>query len=415
MLPLQDEDRKQAQLDRMRRLATALLAGAAVVFVVTRALESAYPWLGFIRATAEAAMVGAIADWFAVTALFRHPLGIPIPHTAIVPSRKDRIGGSLGRFVERNFLSREVLSARVRSMQVAQRLAGWIQQPENAHQIAHHATAAVAVMIQAIDDREMERLIESQVVDRIEATEATPLLAGALTIFLAGGRRQELLDGTLGLLDRLLEENHDRLRERVEREIPWWVPAPIDDKIYQKIVGATENALREVRADPEHPFRQRFDELVSTFVEKLKTSPELIAKGESLKEDLLRSDTVHGLVERLWADLKRALLPSEVGAGSELTAPIERAIIRFGETLAQDSALVERVNGWVESAVLYAAEEYRDEVALLISHTVAQWDPADTSRKIELQVGRDLQFIRINGTLVGGLVGLFLYTISLLF
>jgi uncharacterized membrane-anchored protein YjiN (DUF445 family) len=376
-------------------------------------LESRYPWIGFVRATAEAAMVGAIADWFAVTALFRHPLGIPIPHTAIVPNRKDRIGGSLGRFVERNFLSREVLSSRVRSMQVAKRLAEWIQRPESAHRLAKHATSAVSVMIGAIDDREMERLIEGQIVERIEETEATPLLADGLTLFLAGGRRQELLDGTLGLLDRLLEENRDRLRERIEREIPWWVPAPIDDKIYQKIVGATENALHEVRADPEHPFRERFDELVNAFVEKLKTSPELIAKGETLKAELLRGAAVHGLVEKLWVELKGALIPTESGESSELTAPIERAIIRFGETLEEDETLMDRVNGWVESGVVYAAEEYRHEVSNLIANTVAQWDPDDTSRKIELQVGRDLQFIRINGTLVGGLVGLILYSISL--
>jgi uncharacterized membrane-anchored protein YjiN (DUF445 family) len=414
MLPLQDEELKQARLDRMRRIATALLVAAAVVFAITRVLESRYPWLGFVRATAEAAMVGAIADWFAVTALFRHPLGIPIPPPAIVPSRKDRIGGCLGRFVERNFLSPEILTARVRSMHVAQRLSEWLQKPESAQRLAHHATAALSVMIQSIDDREMERLIEAQIVDRVRETEATPLLADGLTLFLAGGRRQELLDGTLGLLDRLLEENRGHLRERIEREIPWWVPAPVDDKIYQKIVGATENALHEVRADPEHPFRHRFDELVSGFVEKLKSSPELIAKGETLKTELLQGEAVHGLVARLWTELKGALLPDDRGEASELTAPIERAIVRFGETLGEDEALMERVNGWVESGVVYAAEEYRHEVALLIANTVSQWDPTDTSRKIELQVGRDLQFIRINGTLVGGLVGLLLYSISLI-
>jgi uncharacterized membrane-anchored protein YjiN (DUF445 family) len=415
MLASEDEEAKQARLDHMRRVATGLLGAAAVVFLVARILESSYPWLGFIRATAEAAMVGAIADWFAVTALFRHPLGIPIPHTAIVPRRKDRIGGSLGRFVERNFLSREVLSARVRSMDVARRLAEWIQRPESAQRLAKHATSAVAVMIQSIDDREMERLIEKQLMSRIDEVEATPLLANALTLFLAGGRRQELLDGTLVLLDRLLEENRDQLRERIEREIPWWVPGPIDDKIYQKIVGATENALQDVRADPEHPFRRRFDDLVGASVEKLKTSPELIAKGETLKAELLQSETVHGLVEKLWSELKGALLPVEGETRSDLTAPIERAIIRFGETLGEDAALMERVNGWAESGVVYAAEEYRHEVSLLIANTVAQWDPTDTSRKIELQVGRDLQFIRINGTLVGGLVGLILYSFSLLF
>ena len=357
-------------------------------------------------------MVGAIADWFAVTALFRYPLGIRIPHTAIVPTRKDRIGGSLGRFVERNFLSRDVLASMVASMQVAERVAEWLQRPESAHRLAAHATGALGVMIQSIPDDEVETLIERQLASRMEDTEATPLLADALSMVMSGQRRQELLDGTLGLLERLLEDNKDHLRERIEREIPWWIPSPIDDKIYRKIVNGTENALHEVRLDHEHPIRQRFDELVDISVEKLKTSPELIARGESLKHELLSSSAIDSFSRRLWRDLKATLLPPEAGGRSDLAPPIERAIIRLGETVRTDEALLEKVNEWAERAVLSVAEEYRHEVAHLIATTVEQWDPDDTSRKIELQVGRDLQFIRINGTLVGGLVGLILHTLS---
>ncbi|HEX6927425.1 MAG TPA: DUF445 domain-containing protein [Longimicrobiaceae bacterium] len=411
-MQLPEETQKQIQLNRMRRIATGLLCAAALVFLVSRFFEDRFLWVGFIRATAEAAMVGAIADWFAVTALFRYPLGIRIPHTAIVPTRKDRIGGSLGRFVERNFLSTEVLEARVRSMRVGEKLSEWLQQPENAHRVASHATSALGVMIQALPDSEVEALIEKQVGNRLSATEATPLVADALAMLLSGPRRQELLDGTLALLERLLEDNKDHLRERIEREIPWWVPAPIDEKIYRKVLNGTENAIHEVRLDHEHPIRQRFSELVDVTVEKLKTSPELIARGESLKDELLRSAAMDSFSRRLWGDLKKALLPPEPGRDSDLTPPIERAIIRFGETLQEDAELMSKVNGWAERAVISAAEEYRHEVGHLIANTVAQWDPDDTSRKIELQVGRDLQFIRINGTLVGGLVGLILHTIS---
>lgn len=411
-MQLPEETQKQIQLNRMRRIATGLLCAAALVFLVSRFFEDRFLWVGFIRATAEAAMVGAIADWFAVTALFRYPLGIRIPHTAIVPTRKDRIGGSLGRFVERNFLSTEVLEARVRSMRVGEKLSEWLQQPENAHRVASHATSALGVMIQALPDSEVEALIEKQVGNRLSATEATPLVADALAMLLSGPRRQELLDGTLALLERLLEDNKDHLRERIEREIPWWVPAPIDEKIYRKVLNGTENAIHEVRLDHEHPIRQRFSELVDVTVEKLKTSPELIARGESLKDELLRSAAMDSFSRRLWGDLKKALLPPEPGRDSDLTPSIERAIIRFGETLQEDAELMSKVNGWAERAVISAAEEYRHEVGHLIANTVAQWDPDDTSRKIELQVGRDLQFIRINGTLVGGLVGLILHTIS---
>lgn len=398
----------------MRRNATGLLALAALVFLVARMFEERYGWVGFVRATAEAAMVGGIADWFAVTALFRYPLGIRIPHTAIVPTRKDKIGGSLGRFVERNFLSPEVLAARLRSMRVAERAAEWLQRPESAERLARHATDAIGVMVRSLNDRDVEKLIERQLVAKIRDIEATPVAADVLSLFLAGDRRQELLDGTLGLIDRLLDENKDQLRERIEQETPWWVPAPIDEKIYQKVFTATTGALREVRADHDHPFRHRFDELVTTSVDRLKSSPEVIAKGESLKEEFLSGASIEAFSRTLWHELKEALLSAR-GERSDLTPPIERAIMRFGTSLRGDDALMERVNRWIESAVVHAAEEYRHEVAHLIETTVAKWDPEDTSRKIELQVGRDLQFIRINGTLVGGLVGLILHTFNVLF
>ena len=414
LLQAEEETAKQARLDEMRRNASGLLVLAAAVFVVARILERQHAWAGFLRATAEAAMVGGIADWFAVTALFRYPLGIKIPHTAIVPTRKDRIGGSLGRFVERNFLSRDVLAAKIRSIEVAERLAEWLQKPESASRLAGHATGAITLMVRSLNDREVERLIERQLVSRIREVEATPLAADVLSLFMAGTRRQELLDGTLALLDRLLEENRSDLRDRIGREIPWWVPAPVDEKIYQKIFSATENALHEVRSDPDHPFRHRFDELVSTSVERLKTSPEVIARGEAFKEEFLGSSAVQLFSAHLWQDLKESIVPIP-GESSELTLPIERAIMRFGESLRADENLLARVNGWVEGAVIRAAEEYRHEVSLLIENTVANWDPEDTSRKIELQVGRDLQFIRINGTLVGGLVGLIIHTVMVFF
>jgi len=411
-MELPDEGAKQRQLDRMKRIATGLLLAAAVVFVIARILEHTHPWVGFVRATAEAAMVGAIADWFAVTALFRYPLGIRIPHTAIVPNRKDRIGASLGRFVENNFLSPEVLGDRLRSMQVAERVSEWLQKPESAERLAAHATSALGMLVQALPDAEMESLIERNLGARINETEATPLLADALALVLSENRRRELLDGTLGLLERLLDDNRDELRDRIEREIPWWIPSPIDEKIYQKILTGTESAIHEVRTDGEHPIRHRFDELVDASVEKLKSSPDLIARGEALKREFLGSTAIESFSNRLWKDLKSSLVPTEAGGTADLREPIEQAVAGVGRTLRADDVLLAEVNEWAERAVLSMAEEYRHEVAQLISTTVAQWDPNDTSRKIELQVGKDLQFIRINGTLVGGLVGLIIHTVS---
>lgn len=414
MLEVHDEGEKQARLNEMRRIATSILVGAAAIFLAAHLLEDRYPWVGFIRATAEAAMVGGIADWFAVTALFRYPLGIRIPHTAIVPNRKERIGRSLGRFVEGNFLSPEILSTKIRSIGVAERIAEYLQERENASKLVRHASGALGVMIRSVDDEEVESIIERQLIGRIREVEVTPLAADVISTLLAGDRRKELLEGTLTIVDRLLAENRDDLRERINSEIPWWVPAPIDEKIFQKIYSATERSIQEVHADPDHPFRDRFNELVDGFVERLKTSPEVIARGEAVKEEFLDGTALRALRERLWVDLKEAVLSPPKDEG-EHGNPVEKAIVGFGRSLGEDRELLDTVNGWVERAVIRTAQEYRHEAAHLIESTVARWDPDDTSRKIELQVGRDLQFIRINGTIVGGLVGLILHTLGVLF
>jgi uncharacterized membrane-anchored protein YjiN (DUF445 family) len=414
MLEVQDQEEKQARLNQMRRIATGMLVVTAVIFVVAHYFEARFPWVGFVRATAEAAMVGGIADWFAVTALFRYPMGIPIPHTAIVPTRKERIGRSLGRFVERNFLSPEILSAKLHSIGVAQRIAEYLQNRENASRLVRHASEALGIMVRSVDDHEVEGIIEKQLIGRIREVEATPLAADLLSMLLAGDRRKELLEGTLTLVDRLLTENRGDLRDRISREIPWWVPAPIDEKIFQKIYSATERSIHEVRMDPDHPFRGRFNELVDNFVDRLKTSPEIIARGEALKEEFLDSSALRSIRERVWVDLKEAVLsPPKHGEGHE--NPVEKAILGFGRSLGEDEELMATVNTWVERAVIRAAGEYRHEAALLIESTVARWDPNETSHKIELQVGRDLQFIRINGTIVGGLVGLILHTLGVVF
>ena len=261
-MQMKDEELKQAQLDRMRHIATALLALATVIFVVARIYEEAAPWVGFVRATAEAAMVGAIADWFAVTALFRYPLGLRIPHTAIVPNRKDQIGRSLGRFVENNFLSHEVLTAKLRSMDVAARLAEWLQDPEHSHRLGGHLAKGLAGAVQVLRDEDVERLIERGLSARIRETEVAPLMGNVLGMVAASELRRELLDGALGLVANLVEENRGDLRERIDREIPWWVPKPIDEKIYRRIVESVERLLDEMRADPDHPLRRRFDEVV---------------------------------------------------------------------------------------------------------------------------------------------------------
>jgi uncharacterized membrane-anchored protein YjiN (DUF445 family) len=403
---------RQARLTRMKRIATGLFVFVTVVFVATRLLESRYPWLGSVRAMSEAAMVGALADWFAVTALFRHPMGIPIPHTAIVPNRKDRIGASLGGFVQNNFLSPDLIRAKLKQLGLSRRIGEWLREPANARKISMHASKALAGTVQVLRDDDVQDLLDRSVIARIRATRVAPVVGNALSLITASNRHQELLDEALKLLDRVVDQNDEIIRDRIRKESPWWLPESVDDKIHDKIVTAIENLLHAVTTDPNHPLRARFDAAVDRFVERLKTSPEVIAKGEELKAELLAHPSVRQFSAAVWTDAKEAIVKYSEGPLDGEVRPVDRGIVSLGETMLEDPELLAKVDGWLLDATLYVVEQYRTEVGQFIADTVRGWDPEDTSRKIELAVGRDLQFIRINGTIMGALVGLLLYLVG---
>jgi uncharacterized membrane-anchored protein YjiN (DUF445 family) len=409
---LQDEATRQAQLDRMKRRATALLVLATVIFVVASIFEKHYGWIGFIRATAEAAMVGGLADWFAVTALFRHPLGIPIPHTAIVPARKDRVGRTLGAFVQKNFLTREVIANRLRSIDVSTRLAQWLASPDNVRQIARHAASSLASAADLVPDSEVEAFIDRSVAERVRATKAAPLLSRLLSVITADNRHQDLLNEAIRLAANAVEDSRALIRLRVEEETPWWVPSAIDDKIYRKIVSAIERTLIEVRNDPSHPLRERFDGAIHDFIEKLNNSATVASRIEALKEELLLSETARRFSSGLWGKAKTALVKYAESPDGLAPGTIERAINSFGDAVLQDPELMQKMDDFVLDVAMFLVDRYQSEVADLIAHTVASWDPDVTSRRVELAIGRDLQFIRINGTIVGGLVGMLIYFVS---
>ncbi|GJG85153.1 hypothetical protein tb265_03340 [Gemmatimonadetes bacterium T265] len=414
--PVPDEELKLQGLRAMQRRATGLLVAAAVLFVAARAFEVAHPWVGYLRAFAEAAMVGGLADWFAVTALFRHPLGIPIPHTAIVPSRKDRIGRSLGRFVQQNFLSREVVGAKLAAARPGERAARWLADPAHARLVARQVATGLSGAADVLRDDDVNTFVERSLVTRLRKVQAGPLVGRALGLLTADGRHQELLDEALRIAARGVADNQDVIRARIAAEAPWWVPGAVEDKLHQKIVDGLERTLQQVSADPHHPLRARFDDAVRRFAERLRTSPETIARAEAVKEELLTHPAVREYAGGLWGDVKRALArqAESLGHADEGAAPnaVERGLTSLAGTVLADPALAAKLDGWIVDAVLAVIEEYRDEVSQLIESTVAGWDPAATSHRIEVQIGRDLQFIRINGTLVGGLVGLGLYALG---
>ena len=418
-LPPPDEALRRQRLARMKRLASGLLVLSTIVFLAARALVPRYAWMGSLRAAAEAAMIGGLADWFAVTALFRHPLGIPIPHTAIIPAKKDQVGRTLGGFVQKNFLARDVIAARLRNLRIAERLALWLREPENARTIARQVANAIARALPLLEDEEVQALIDRSVASRVRGTAVAPLLGRLLSLITSGNRHQELLDQAIRLAARGVAENHDLIRERIAEESPWWVPTAVDEKIHEKIVGSIERTLEDIRDDDEHPLRVRFDEALHQFIDKLQHDPTVIARAEQIKNDTLDAEAVRRFSASLWADTKDALLryaekttaaaADESGAGS---GALERALTGLGEAMLADPRLLERADAAIVDGALAVVERHQDEVGALIASTVKAWDPEVTSQRIELAIGRDLQFIRINGTIVGGLVGLLLYIAS---
>jgi len=415
LAPTADDEIKRVRLMRMKRVASLMLVGVAVLFVVTKFYEARFPWLGYIRAFSEAAMIGGIADWFAVTALFRHPLGIPIPHTAIVPARKDRIGTALGNFVQRNFLTREVVVSKLQAMKLGERAATWLAEPEHSRTLAQQVARGLVGATAVLKDEDVQAVVDRSIVSRMRTMQVAPLIARVFELMTAGGRHQTLLDDALRLAARFLEENEEMIRARVKAESPWWVPGAVENRLGDKIVGGVEKTLVAVAADPEHPLRVRYDEAVDRFVISLRSNPEVIAKAEQLKLELLSHPSVGEFSSSVWTDVKERLTGyAEKLATDAESEPdqIERWLTGLGQKVLEDPELAAKVNGWVVEIVTYAVEQAREEVAKLIAGTVAAWDANATSRKIELQIGRDLQFIRINGTIVGGLVGVLLYVVS---
>jgi uncharacterized membrane-anchored protein YjiN (DUF445 family) len=407
-----DDEVRRVRLVQMKRLATAMLVVVAVVFVVARYYEAQFPSLGYLRAFAEAAMVGGIADWFAVTALFRHPLGIPIPHTAIVPSRKDRIGTALGNFVQRNFLTREVVTTKLAAMKLGERAAQWLARPENSRRIARAAAHGISGAVNVMRDEDVQELVDRGIVSRLRRMQAAPLAAKTFELLTADGRHQALLDDALRLAARFLDENEVAIRERIKQESPWWVPGAVENRLGDKIVSGVEATLVAVAADPAHPLRRRYDEAVEKFVANLRENPETIARAEQIKLDVLDHPGVAEFSREVWGDVKVRIANYAEKLASDAEAEpdqLEKWLSGLGHKVLEDAALAEKVNGWVVELVTYSVEQAREEVAKLIATTVGAWDANATSRKIELQIGRDLQFIRINGTIVGGLVGLLLY------
>lgn len=399
----------------MKRNASALLLGAVVLFITMRLTTDGSGWTGYVEAAAEAAVVGGVADWFAVTALFRHPLRLPIPHTAIIPNRKDQLGRSLGTFVQDNFLNGDLVAQRLVEFRVAERVGDWMSQPLNARKVGQQSAAVIGGITEVLNDDDIAAGMEAVLIRRLEAVPLAPLLSRAFDVAIDGNHHQAAFDAALRGIDRIVAENDQVLRKRLYDESPWWVPESMDDRVFDKIASGISRVVADVLADPHHELRALADNRMRQFTERLSESPDMAARGEDLKAQLLAHPEVRAWLNSLWDHVKVGLIEAADDPDSELRRRLEAAIVSGGQVLAADPELRAKVDRWVEGVVRYAIDQSQNEVAGLIASTVQRWDAQQTGDLIELQVGRDLQFIRINGTVVGALVGVALHAVGMLF
>jgi uncharacterized membrane-anchored protein YjiN (DUF445 family) len=401
-----------AGFDRMRRFATLLFVLVTLLYLVVRIATDSLGLWGYVRAFAEAAMVGALADWFAVTALFRRPLGLPIPHTAIIAERKNEIGRGLGEFVQTNFLTPGVLAARVHDAAPASRLGVWLESPENVAIATDGVARAINVGAGLLRDDDVQRLLESTIRARLETVPAAPVLGRLLDTVRDNGRQAQLVSAILERLADGLQTNREVLRSRFATESPWWVPDPLDDKVFTRLFDGFTRLLNDLRRDPTHQLRREIDRRIDQFVLDLQNDPKLLARGEQTKAELLEHPAVREWIASAWTDVKTSLLAQTRDPSSALQQRIGVAVEEFGARLRTDPELRTRIDGFVERSVVRIVESSGQEVADLITSTVERWDTDETVERIESQIGRDLQFIRINGTIVGGLAGLVIHVVG---
>ncbi|SDM79100.1 Uncharacterized membrane-anchored protein YjiN, DUF445 family [Cryobacterium flavum] len=406
-----DQARRTA-LRSMKRLAAGLLALMAVIFTVSFALQESYPWLEYVRAAAEGGMVGAIADWFAVTALFRYPLGLKIPHTNIIANRKDEIGASLGEFVETNFLSETVIRGKLESMQPSRRLGAWLTTTSNAERLTDELAVAGQGLLNLLGDDAIKNLIESVAREHLVKPEWGPSLGKVGERLVTSGQQHAAVDLLLDRADGWLRAHPEAFGRVVSQRLPTWLPGfvdkLVDDKAYREVLAFVASA----RNDRRHPVRKALDEYLSEVMHDLQYESAMIAKVENLKDEILDNAKLREFAGDTWEAVKASLIEALSDPTSALRVGIRSTLSDVGERLTTDGALGSRIDRWLADTASYVVANYRHEIAGVITETVERWPAEETAAKIELQVGRDLQFIRINGTVVGALAGLAIFTLA---
>ncbi|MEV0076580.1 DUF445 family protein [Nocardia neocaledoniensis] len=410
-----DEAGKKRDLFKMKALATGFLLVASVVYLLCRWLESrggGGEWVGYVRAASEAGMVGALADWFAVTALFKHPLGLPIPHTAIIRKKKDQLGSSLGAFVGTNFLAPDVVSARLESAQISLRVGRWMADPGHAARVAQESATILTAVVGVLRDEDVEQIIDNTIVKRIAEPLWGPPIGRVLSELIADNRQLPLIDLLAERAHQWALGSQETIDRIVMRDAPQWAPKFVNTLLSERIYRELVEFTWKVRSNPDHELRQAADRFLQDFADDLQHDEAMIAKAEKVKAEIMGREQITGMAEATWRAAKRLILESAEDPDSTLRRKVAENVQQLGERLRDDPAMRSKVDGWIDRGARYLVGNYSAEITTLVTDTVARWDADEASRKIELQVGRDLQFIRINGTVVGSLAGLAIYTIS---
>jgi uncharacterized membrane-anchored protein YjiN (DUF445 family) len=401
------------RLAAARRRASALLAAVTALFVGVTVAGVHGTLLSYVQAGAEAAMVGGVADWFAVTALFRRPLGLPIPHTALIVERKDQFAATLGQFVQENFLNADVLAERIRASRLVPRLADWLADKANAARIAGHCADLVVAMAEAVRDSDAQRILAAELTRRLDAVDLAPLAGRALRVILTEDHKDELISAVVSAADRYLADHHAELRERFEGESPRWVPDAVYRLVFDRLHTRLRQRLAGMATDRDDETRHQFDAWLAALPDRLETSPELRERGERFKREVLGSAAAEDWAAELWQRAKDALRTQAADPESELRRRLAEALMTAGSRVGSDGHLRDGIERVVESGARALADQLHDELAGLVTGTIERWDAAQTSSQLELLLGRDLQYIRINGTVVGAGVGLALHAVAL--
>jgi uncharacterized membrane-anchored protein YjiN (DUF445 family) len=401
----------------MRVLATAMLAGMAALFVATTGLEAQHPVWGFVRAFAEAGLVGGIADWFAVTALFRHPMGIPIPHTAIVPRNKDRIGDALASFLKDNFLTPTVVARRMRNLDVAGAVGRFLAQPPAAGdgRLRRGGSRLLADILEALDQERLGGMVKTALAQRIRSVEIAPLLGQTLEAAITSERHVPMVDSIVTWAGRTLDANEDLIRDMVHQRAGRFLRmVGLDEKLADAIVDGLRKLTIDMAVDPDHPIRAKAEEGLANLARNLQHDDETRAKVEAWKSDMVENEAVSAWLDGVWEKARAGLLKGARDPDAALAGKFGEALRQLGETLQAEPKLKAAINQFARRATVGIVASYGDDIVKLVSETVRSWDATTVSDRLEGAVGRDLQYIRINGTLVGGLVGLVLHTIAVL-